>query len=331
MSIATLKKKTMNGNPRMSPLSGRGPLGFALNGTLRVSGLVGPTNLGLDRQSAGINIPTSNCCTNDRNIIKKSVMNTKGMLSARAKGFPQGNLSNNLRYCRNAPQNWVQAIDNGLYQSNTSAQHTARIRETVNTASFVNPTYVKVSDGNTGFVYILAMYVSGLESIDAFGNPVYKEPIPNQPYISPWALNVYGPNQIVNKSGPGGTASGTMLSYGCASKVLPTNKASVSSGAALSQGEYIKTRYLTRFADTLNALNPNQLPKGKLCLPSNSWWGCSKSTTTSVEDQINVLKYYPPHFPPSANNNLCLNKYTNVIDALKAGMYVEPLCQRSTI
>ena len=328
MSIATLKRKTMNGNPRMSPLSGQGPLGFALNGTLRISGWVGPTNLGLDHQSSNYNTPTSvRCCTNDSNIIKKSVMNTRGMLSARIKGFPQGNFSNNLRYCSTAPQNWVQAIDNGLYQSNTAAQQTARVRQAVNTATFVNPTYVKVSDGNGGFIYILATYVGGVASVDASGNATYTKHCVKQPYITPWETCANGPGQIINKPGQGGTASGLMLLRGCSSKVIPTNKANVSSGAALSQGEYITTRYLTRFPDTLNTLAPNQLPKGKLCFTSNTWWGCSKNPTQTVEYQINTLGYYPPHFPPpGAINNLCLNKYMNVIEALKAGVYVEPKC-----
>ena len=326
MSIATLKRKTMNGNPRMSPLSGQGRLGFALNGTMRVSGLANDTNLGYNSQSTCAN---TNSCVNDRGIIKRSVMNTRGMLSARAKGFPLGNFSNNARQqCLSAPQNWVQAIDNGLYQSNTAAQHIARVRETVNTATFVNPTYVKISNGNGGFIYILATYVGGVQQVDALGNPTYKTPCVNDPYISPWQLNQCGPNQVVNKPGSGVVSSGRMLATGCVSKTLPTNKAGVSSGAALSQGEYIKTRYLTRFPDTLNALDPTQLPKGKLCFPSNTWWGCSRNKTVSVETQINNLRYYPPHFPPqtSNNRNTCITKYSNVIDALKAGLYVEPKC-----
>lgn len=328
MSLATLKKKMMNGNPRMSPLSGQGSLGFALNGTLRLSGTGSDINHGLHHQSSGYGQPSVSCCTNDRNIIKKSVMNTRGMLSARAKGLPQGNLSNNQRQCSSAPQNWVQAIDNGIYQSNTAAQQTERVRQAVNTANYVNPQYVKVSDGTGGFIYILATFVGGVESVDADGNPAYKKPCINEPYVSPWSLNETGPNPIVNKSGPGGTASGTMMSGGCVSKTMPTNKANVSSGAALSQGEYLQTRYLTRFPNTLTgAPDPNQLPKGRLCFPSNTWWGCSKSTTVSVEDQINVQRLYPPHFPPATNNNnLCINKYSNVIDALKAGLYVEPRC-----
>jgi hypothetical protein len=46
MSLATLKRKTNNGNPRNAPISGKGHLGFALNGTLRVPSMGKTTNLG---------------------------------------------------------------------------------------------------------------------------------------------------------------------------------------------------------------------------------------------------------------------------------------------
>ena len=82
MSIATLKRKTMNGNPRMSPISGsnNSPLGFALNGTRRITGVVGETNLG---PSAYHKNHKLSCCSEDTSTIKPSVMNTKGMLSVR--------------------------------------------------------------------------------------------------------------------------------------------------------------------------------------------------------------------------------------------------------
>ena len=84
MSIVALKRKTMNGNPRMAPISGNnnGPLGFALNGTRRITGVVGQTNLA-PNGNRGLS-----CCTNDSNIIKRSVMNTKGMLSVRYNNCP---------------------------------------------------------------------------------------------------------------------------------------------------------------------------------------------------------------------------------------------------
>lgn len=91
MSIAVLKRKTMNGNSRMAPISGsnNGPLGFALNGTRRISGVVGETNLASTGANKGL---YTHCCTNDTNSIKRSVMNTKGMLSVR-----YNNCSNNCQ------------------------------------------------------------------------------------------------------------------------------------------------------------------------------------------------------------------------------------------
>jgi len=86
MSIAVLKKKTMNHNSRMSPISGsnNGPLGFALNGTRRITGVVGQTNLGPSSNCNNFNKHCGiSCCTNDYNVIKPSVKNTKGMLRIR--------------------------------------------------------------------------------------------------------------------------------------------------------------------------------------------------------------------------------------------------------
>lgn len=79
MSIAILKKKTFKGgNPRLDPISGKGKNGFALNGTLRNQGNVGQSifeNIG--EGYLGL------CCTNDPNVVKPSVINTKGMLAMR--------------------------------------------------------------------------------------------------------------------------------------------------------------------------------------------------------------------------------------------------------
>jgi hypothetical protein len=92
MSIAVLKRKTMNGNPRMGPVSGsnNGPI-FSLNGTRRNIGrigehlapgaMTGPTSNYSGH--IGIHGHESSCCTNDPNVVKPSVMNTRGMLSRR--------------------------------------------------------------------------------------------------------------------------------------------------------------------------------------------------------------------------------------------------------
>lgn len=89
MSIAILKRKAMNGNPRLSPISGNNPLGFALNGTRRVKGVVGPTNLGASKSpTLGSHQSCFTCNSNE--IIKPSVKNTKGMLSSRYRGILYG-------------------------------------------------------------------------------------------------------------------------------------------------------------------------------------------------------------------------------------------------
>ena len=77
MSLEVLKKKTMNGNPRVAPISGSnyGPFGFSLNGTYRGN-----------RAISDINKPNSSVCANEPNVVKTTVMNTRGLLSKRLRG-----------------------------------------------------------------------------------------------------------------------------------------------------------------------------------------------------------------------------------------------------
>ena len=143
MSIVTLKRKTQNGNPRIAPISGNNnnnfsttkilnPItnklerveynnGFNINGTLRLGPSVGE-NLGssfLDT-NLGINLKNS-CrkikCTNDPNVIKTSVKNTRGLLSSR------GN-----RCQGNCPKIWNQPISSGSNLLNTQSQHITQVR-----------------------------------------------------------------------------------------------------------------------------------------------------------------------------------------------------------
>ena len=103
MSIAVLKRKTMNGNPRLAPISGahNGNFGFSLNGTRRnigrvgehlaPGGMTGPISTSTAESyiadkiytTSRINGHASSCCTNDTAIVKPSVINTRGMLSRR--------------------------------------------------------------------------------------------------------------------------------------------------------------------------------------------------------------------------------------------------------
>ena len=118
MSIATLKKKTFNNNPRIAPLSGNNSLGFSLNGIRPVSGMVGPTNLALSNKSYK-NIP---CCAGSSetyktniNTIRISVKNTKGMLSSKWSRCDTLNCENN--------KNIVQPIDTAIIKHHTQGQY----------------------------------------------------------------------------------------------------------------------------------------------------------------------------------------------------------------
>jgi hypothetical protein len=103
MSIAAMKKKANNNNPRLGPQSGSNNNNFfSLNGTRRNIGQVGPTNLAPTAQTGptqqiatapnsltfpGINGHPSSVCTNDPTVVKSSVINTRGMLSRRTNGL----------------------------------------------------------------------------------------------------------------------------------------------------------------------------------------------------------------------------------------------------
>lgn len=118
MSIAILKRKTFQGgNPRVSPISGNSHLGFALNGTLRIGPQVG-VNLGSSFFDSKNNLEQS-CgkknvgCVNDKNYIKTSVKNTKGMLASRRI---------NSKQCCNPPQ-WFQPINSSSNTQNSQGQY----------------------------------------------------------------------------------------------------------------------------------------------------------------------------------------------------------------
>lgn len=97
MSLVALKRKSRRFK---APISGRGTKGFSLNGGLRNQGWVGQTNLGRTNPGTPFRgaypmgnggccgaymINTQNaggCCTNDPEVIKRSTMNTNGLLEA---------------------------------------------------------------------------------------------------------------------------------------------------------------------------------------------------------------------------------------------------------
>ncbi|MBM3456428.1 MAG: hypothetical protein FJX80_15045 [Bacteroidetes bacterium] len=103
MSIATLKRKVNNGNPRNAPISGVGSYGFSLNGTTRNIGSVGQFRLisnvtrtpfrgtqpmghgGSNGKYYNVPINSGNCNTNNNSIVKKTTLTTMGLFSKKFK------------------------------------------------------------------------------------------------------------------------------------------------------------------------------------------------------------------------------------------------------
>ena len=118
MSLVTLKKKSRN-NRRFAPISGRGNNGFSLNGTHRNHGGVGafrmisnttrtPFRGSHPMGNGGSNgkyydnpLNSGSCCTNDNSIVKKSTLNTAGMIDTKYKWMKSA-----------YPNYWVQEDDN---------------------------------------------------------------------------------------------------------------------------------------------------------------------------------------------------------------------------
>lgn len=99
-----MKRKTLNGNPRLAPISGsnNGKFGFSVNGTRRLRSQGRETNLAPGAQTGpqqmigstpslptgpGIYGHRSAVCTNEDTVVKTSVINTRGMLSRRLRGI----------------------------------------------------------------------------------------------------------------------------------------------------------------------------------------------------------------------------------------------------
>ena len=149
MSIAVLKRKTMNGNPRLAPISGahNGSFGFSLNGTRRnigrvgehlaPGGMSGPRALDTSESYLGdkiyttprINGHVSSCCTNDTSVVKPSVINTRGMLSRRRNCLTGGKEAcTNCTNCEvgNPPYGCYNWVKNPLY-SGEQGQYIERL------------------------------------------------------------------------------------------------------------------------------------------------------------------------------------------------------------
>tara|TARA_R110002020_G_scaffold474905_1_gene707900 strand:- start:238 stop:1173 length:936 start_codon:yes stop_codon:yes gene_type:complete len=144
MSLVTLKKKSRN-NRRFAPISGRGVNGFSLNGGYRNVGAVGQFRMisnntrtpfrGTEPMGNGgsqgkyYNKVTNSgsCCTNDNEIIKKSSLNTAGMIDTKYK-WTKGTY----------PNYWVQEDDNNYNITGDQGTYISNLTQNSGMCVFTN-------------------------------------------------------------------------------------------------------------------------------------------------------------------------------------------------
>jgi len=152
MSLQVLKKKSRH-NRRFAPISGRGTDGFSLNGGYRNIGAVGqfrmvsnttrtPYKGSLPKGNGGNNgkyynhpLNSGSCCTNDNKIIKKSSLNTAGMIDTKYKWTKS-----------TYPNYWVQEDDNSYKITSDQAQYIRQLTQKCGKSVFINVQ----SSGNCG-------------------------------------------------------------------------------------------------------------------------------------------------------------------------------------
>ena len=144
MSIAILKKKSRH-NRRIAPISGRGVDGFSLNGGTRNHGGIGQFRMisnttrtpyrGTEPMGNGGHLGTyynkpfnsGSCCFNDNTIIKKSTMNTAGMIDTKYK-WTKGTY----------PNYWVQEDDNSYQMNGDQATYIRNLTQATGACVFTN-------------------------------------------------------------------------------------------------------------------------------------------------------------------------------------------------
>jgi hypothetical protein len=149
MSLQILKKKSRS-NRRFAPISGRGTDGFSLNGGYRNVGAVGQFKLmsnvtrtpykgsvakgnggklgkyyTTENQGGGLN--SGSCCTNDNTVIKKSSINTAGMIDTKYK-WMKGTY----------PNFWVQEDDNSYRVHRDQQTYIENLTKQVGSSVFIN-------------------------------------------------------------------------------------------------------------------------------------------------------------------------------------------------
>jgi hypothetical protein len=155
MSIAILKKKSRS-NRRFAPISGRGDDGFSLNGGYRNIGAVGQFRMisnttrtpfrgthpmgngGSGGKYYDVPLNSGSCCTNDNQIIKKSSLNTAGMIDTKYK-WTKGTY----------PNYWVQEDDNSYIVTRDQATYIRNLTQKCGGIVFSNIQ----NNGNCGTVY----------------------------------------------------------------------------------------------------------------------------------------------------------------------------------
>ena len=152
MSLAVLKRKTLNGNPRMAPISGQGSNGFSLVGTHRNIGNIGQFRMvsnvtrtrfrGAEPMGNGgccgaYNKNASNsgsCCTNSNAIVKKTVKNTAGMIEDKYMGTLHGAYSPNK--ATDKLINWVQNDDSSYRVTADQSQFISKKTQAAGACAF---------------------------------------------------------------------------------------------------------------------------------------------------------------------------------------------------
>lgn len=163
MSIVVLKKKTRS-NSRFAPISGRGINGFSLSGGYRNIGAVGQFRMISNTTRTPFRGPhpmgnggkygayydkplnSGSCCTNDNQIIKKSSLNTAGMIDTKYK-WTKGTY----------PNYWVQDDDCNYSDTHDQSRYIRNLTQKCGASVFTNVQ----NNGNCGTVY------------DPSGSPIY--------------------------------------------------------------------------------------------------------------------------------------------------------------
>ena len=249
MSIVTLKKKTRH-NRRIAPISGRGKDGFSLNSGYRNIGAVGQFRMisnttrtpfrgtapmgngGSGGKYYDKPLNSGSCCTNDNSIIKKSTMNTAGMIDTKYK-WTKGTY----------PNYWVQEDDNSYRITRDQATYIRNLTQQNGKCTFTNdsdPNFIYSCSGNKNACsyyigtkkYIRKPYAKQLNQSPISqgqyiltGGLYKKECLPTPANKQPFPMKLnHTTTNIVGVPG-GGTKSSSTSGSGCQTNYLTWEEA----------------------------------------------------------------------------------------------------------